>query len=73
MAQQIVYAIIAARGGPNGQPIVMESPVDTTLEQLIARAERYKDEYGTCIIVPLPIHVVDGFLYQEKSAGTVTI
>lgn len=73
MAQQTVYAIIAARGGPNGQPIVMESPVGTTLDELIARAKRYKDEYGTCIIVPLPIHVVDGFLYQEQSANTVII
>ena len=57
------YALILLSDGSDGRPIVMESPLDATREDLEARAEELKPKFGDAMVVKLPVLVTTEIHY----------
>lgn len=63
-----VYALICSNDGAEDRPIIMESYVDETKQQLEARARKFNDHYGECWLVELPINTTQSV---QKIAGSI--
>lgn len=73
-ASRPVYAIICEYEGSGGigKPIVMESPVSASKEDLEMRVAGFSGRYGQCFIVELPIQVTTSITRIAGSTDKVT-
>jgi len=58
-----LYALVCQNDGEEERPIIMESYVDCSDYQSMSdRISKYRESYGSCWLVELPISIVDGGL-----------